>query len=215
MPNPHPTSRLRAPIALTSVGAPAREPPRARVRRAGALGYDRLVAAFPHLPEPLSVELAQGVEETFLAGETIVRDGDPADRFYIIESGQVEETPFPHEADDVHVLTIQAGDYFGEVGLLATRTRTATVRSVSEVRVISLDGAEFQALVEVSESTATQLGRLVDHWTRSELSQRTTPCASPAIRNRSRRPSGGPQPRVRGALLPTRGCQTTQTSYRD
>ena len=83
----------------------------------------------------------QGVEETFLAGETIVRDGDPADRFYIIESGQVEETPFPHEAD-VHVLTIQAGDYFGEVGLLATRTRTATMRSVSEVRVISLDGAE-------------------------------------------------------------------------
>ncbi len=94
----------------------------------------------------------------------------PADRFYVIESEQVEETPFSHEAD-VHVLTMQGADYFGEVGLLATRT--ARVRTVSEVRVISLDGAEFQALVDVSESNATQLGRLVDNWIRSELSQRT------------------------------------------
>jgi hypothetical protein len=32
------------------------------------VGYDRLAAAFPRLPEPLLVELAQGVEETFIAG---------------------------------------------------------------------------------------------------------------------------------------------------
>jgi CRP-like cAMP-binding protein len=42
---------------------------------------------------------------------------------------------------------MRAGDYFGEVGLLATRTRTATVRAVTEVRVVSLDRAQFQALV--------------------------------------------------------------------
>jgi CRP-like cAMP-binding protein len=47
----------------------------------------------------------------------------------------------------VRVLRMGAGDYFGEVGLLAARTRTATVRAVSEVRVVSLDRAQFQALV--------------------------------------------------------------------
>ena len=53
----------------------------------------------------------------------IVREGDAADRFYIIESGQVEGTRSAPDGD-VHVLTMEAGGYFGEVGLLATDTRT-------------------------------------------------------------------------------------------
>jgi CRP-like cAMP-binding protein len=161
MESPHPTSRSRPPIPLTSVGTPPRETSRARVRPAVTVGYDRLAAAFPHLPEPLLVELARGVEETFLPGETIVREGDPADRFYIIESGQVEGTQSSQQSD-VRVLTMRAGDYFGEVGLFAIRTRTATVRAVSEVRVVSLDRVQFQALVDASESTAAKLASLVD-----------------------------------------------------
>ena len=89
-----------------------------------------------------------------------MREGDPADRFYIIESGQVEGTKSAAEGD-VHVRTMGAGEYFGEVGLLATRTRTATVRAVSEVRVLSLDRARFQALVEASEPTAHDLAQVV------------------------------------------------------
>jgi len=84
MPSPHPTSRSRAPISLTFVAASARETPRARVRGARGPGYDRLAVAFGQLPEALLVELAQGLQETFSPGETIVREGDPADRFYII-----------------------------------------------------------------------------------------------------------------------------------
>jgi len=164
MPNPHSTSRSRAPVALTFVGAPARETPRARARPAGAPGYDRLAVAFPHLPEVLLVQLAHGVEETFSPGDTIVREGDPADRFYVIESGRVEGTPSPHQAD-VHGLTMQAGDYFGEVGLLANRTRTATVRALSEVRVVSLDRAQFQALVNASQSNAPELVARLQHRT--------------------------------------------------
>jgi hypothetical protein len=78
------------PVAF--VGAPPRDCSRADARPAVAVGLDRLVAAFPQLPESVLVEMARGVEETFLPGETIVRAGDAADRFYIIESGQVEGT---------------------------------------------------------------------------------------------------------------------------
>ena len=38
---------------------------------------------------------------------------------------------------EMHVKTMDAGDFFGEVGLIETGTRTATVRAVSEVRVLS------------------------------------------------------------------------------
>jgi CRP-like cAMP-binding protein len=60
----------------------------------------------------------------------------------------------------VRVLRMEAGDYSGEVGLLAMRTRTATVRAVGEVRVVSLDRTQFQALVDASEPTAAKLAPL-------------------------------------------------------
>ena len=121
----------------------------------------RLAAAFPRLPEPLLVEMAQELEEArFRRGDVIVREGDLADRFYIIESGEVEGTQAaPH--GDVHVVTLAGGDYFGEVGLLDTSTRTATVRAISEVRVLSLGREQFRALVDASEPTAHDLAQVV------------------------------------------------------
>jgi hypothetical protein len=99
-------------------------------------------------------------EARFGRGDVIVREGDLADRFYIIESGRVEGTRYSSDGD-VHVLSMGAGQYFGEVGLLATKTRTATVRSVSEARLLSLDRVQFQALVDASEPTAQDLAQVV------------------------------------------------------
>ena len=120
-----------------------------------------LAAAFPHLPRSLLGEMADDLKEArFRRGEVIVREGDRADRFYIIDAGQVEGTQSAPEGD-VHVLSMGAGEYFGEVGLLATGTRTATVRAVSEVRVLSLNRVQFQALVDSSEPTAEDLAQVV------------------------------------------------------
>jgi len=120
-----------------------------------------LAAALPHLPRSLLGELADSLDEVRIRrGDVIVREGDPADRFYVIESGQVEGTQTAQDGD-VHVRTMKAGEYFGELGLLATSARTATVRAVSEVRVLSLDRAQFQALVDASEPTEQDLAQVV------------------------------------------------------
>ncbi len=120
-----------------------------------------LAVAFPHLPQPALVEMAEGLAEArFRPGDVIVREGEPADRFYIIESGQVEAAKSAPNGG-VHLGTMGAGGYFGEVGLLATRKRMATVRAVSEVRVLSLDCARFRALLDASEPTATDLAQVV------------------------------------------------------
>ena len=158
----HPPAAPPAPGAAGQVGG---APRRRRLAPAGVRTQSRrtghLAAAFPHLPQSLLGEMAQSLEEArFRPGDVIVREGDPADRFYIIESGQVEATQSAAEGD-VHVRTMGAGEYFGEVGLLATRTRTATVRTVSEVRVLSLSRARFQALVEASAPTAHDLAQVV------------------------------------------------------
>jgi CRP-like cAMP-binding protein len=120
-----------------------------------------LAAAFPHLPRSLLGEMADDLDEArFRRGEVIVREGDAADRFYIVDSGQVEATRSSSDGD-VHVRSMGAGEYFGEVALLASRTRTATVLAVSEVRLLSLDRLRFQALVDASEPTAQEFGQVV------------------------------------------------------
>jgi CRP-like cAMP-binding protein len=178
-------------------GAPRRRPNAARRVVPRPRHTRRLTAAFPHLPQSLLVEMAKSLEEArFRPGAVIVREGDPADRFYIIESGQVEAAQSTAE-EDVHVRTMGAGEYFGEVGLLATKTRTATVRTVSEVRVLSLGRARFQALVEASEPTAHDLAQVVTD--RNEPAQpRADRIPLPAWTSRLRR------------LLKARGrCTTT------
>lgn len=121
----------------------------------------RLSTAFPHLPRPLVAELARELRtERFRPGEPIVRQGERADRFYIVESGQVEGIQSTPDGD-VHVQTMHAGESFGEIGLLATQTRTATVRAVCDVRVLSLDRARFDAVLGASEPTARHLDRVV------------------------------------------------------
>jgi hypothetical protein len=121
----------------------------------------RLGTAFPHLPQYLLADMADRLKQTrFGRGQVIVREGDEADRFYIIDAGEVEGTQSTPEGE-VHVMSMGVGDYFGEVGLLATGTRTATVRAVSEVRVLSLDRVRFKALVDSSEPTAEDLAQVV------------------------------------------------------
>ena len=120
-----------------------------------------LAAAFPHVPASLLSDLACELESVRLRpGEVIVSEGEPAACFYMIEAGHVEAMQSGAEGD-VHLRTMGRGEFFGEIGLLATERRTATVRAVSGVRVLSLDRARFREVVDQSEQTAHDLAQVV------------------------------------------------------
>ena len=90
--------------------------------------YVWLVRVFPGAPAPLLVELAGGVgSRRYRRGEVIVAEGEPADRFFVVTSGEAEAVARVAERD-VYVGTFGPGASFGEVGLLTSRPRNATVR---------------------------------------------------------------------------------------
>jgi CRP-like cAMP-binding protein len=82
------------------------------------------------------------------AGEAVVRQGDPSDRFYIIETGQFRVTQMPDFGiEPVLLRELGQDDVFGELGLLRQTPRTATVTAVGDGKVLAMDREDFLALV--------------------------------------------------------------------
>jgi CRP/FNR family transcriptional regulator, cyclic AMP receptor protein len=82
------------------------------------------------------------------AGTELTTQGEHAYELFIIEAGDVEV-----RKDGEVIGTLGAGDAFGEIGLLATGTRTASVVATSPVRLIAMFSREYKQL----ESRVPQL----------------------------------------------------------
>lgn len=77
------------------------------------------------------------------AGETIIRIGDIAKEMYLISRGQVEVVD---KAGKV-IRTLKDGDFFGEVGLLMSTPRTATIKALTQCDLFVLKKADFSRIL--------------------------------------------------------------------
>jgi ABC-type lipoprotein export system ATPase subunit len=114
--------------------------------------------------DQLALVTRQLEAQTYTPGALIVRQGEPADQFYIITKGQVEIQLHQPNGPAIPVTTMRPGQYFGEIGLLRGGARTATVRAGGEanVVVVALDRAEFSSLIADSEPTKLALDRVAE-----------------------------------------------------
>jgi CRP-like cAMP-binding protein/rhodanese-related sulfurtransferase len=82
------------------------------------------------------------------AGETIVRQGDEGDYFYVIVSGRcavTRETPLNREG--IKLAELGMGDTFGEEALVSGATRNATVTMITDGAVMRLGKDDFNSLL--------------------------------------------------------------------
>ena len=77
-------------------------------------------------------------------GETIIKEGDPGESFYLLESGEAEAYK---QGVDHPVKKYKRGDYFGELALLDDKPRAATVVSKTAVKVAQLGRDGFKRLL--------------------------------------------------------------------
>lgn len=86
---------------------------------------------------------------TVQAGETVVRQGDPGDRYYVIERGRAEVWRVDPLTDETgFIRTLGPGDGFGEEALLLGGYRTATVTMLEDGCLLALDKDDFDALMK-------------------------------------------------------------------
>ena len=124
----------------------------ARLSLFGGLSPARVEGALRRL-EPLAVH----------AGDVIVREGDPADRFYVIDSGSFDVTQAdPAGGEPRHLRTLGIDEVFGERGLLGQTPRTATVTATSDGLLFEMDGDDFLRLVGARKGVADRLMALYE-----------------------------------------------------
>uniref|UniRef100_A0A670JBP9 cAMP-dependent protein kinase type II-alpha regulatory subunit n=1 Tax=Podarcis muralis TaxID=64176 RepID=A0A670JBP9_PODMU len=92
-------------------------------------------------------------EKTFKDGERIIAQGDKADSFYIVESGEVKiliksKTVTGKDANqEVEIARCEKGQYFGELALVTNKPRAASAYAVGEVKCLVMDVQAFERLL--------------------------------------------------------------------
>jgi len=105
--------------------------------------------AFDDLPEDVLSDLAGRVRLRIVRpGEPVFRQGDRPDAFYIVRRGTVQIEDEDPETSDTRVLRVMSrGESFGEMGLLGSHRRQATVRAVDDVELFAVDKGTFDRLL--------------------------------------------------------------------
>ena len=94
--------------------------------------------------------------KVYLDGETIVRQGDVGDCMYVIQAGQVEVLQEKNDKE-VRLAVLGEGDFFGEMALFEREARSATVRALGEVRVLTVDKRTFLRMIHEDPSLAFRI----------------------------------------------------------
>jgi signal transduction histidine kinase len=116
------------------------------------------VPFFAQLDESQRACFSTGNEIRVKAGETLLRDGDPADAFYVMLEGELRVTKL---YDDQEILLGEAvpGEFFGEIEILLDIPNWVLIRAVADSRLFRLPRAGFWNLLRCSPVAAREIMR--------------------------------------------------------
>jgi CRP-like cAMP-binding protein len=101
-------------------------------------------------------ELAQiarlASEVAYPQGVALLREGSRDDGFFILLQGEVDVR---HGAKTLE--TLKRGQFFGEIGLLASVPRTATVTTGTPVEALLIAGQDFEKLLRDTPTLALKV----------------------------------------------------------
>lgn len=82
--------------------------------------------------------------ESYKKGDTVVKQNEEGDKFYIVEEGTLVATKEVNGQAPQEVMQYASGDYFGELALLKNQPRAASVKvSSEEAKLLWLDRKSF------------------------------------------------------------------------
>jgi CRP/FNR family transcriptional regulator, cyclic AMP receptor protein len=121
--------------------------------------YLATVPLFSALSPAELTEVAQATDEVdATAGQTLVDEGRVGREFFLILSGESVV-----ERDGQEVARLGPGQWFGELSLLDHQPRSASVRAVTDMKLLVLGEAVFAGVLENVPTLAAKLLRNLAH----------------------------------------------------
>lgn len=93
-------------------------------------------------------------------GETIIKQGEKGNCMYVILEGKVEIVR-EKDGKEMRLATAGEGDFIGEMAIFESEVRSATVRSLGDVRAITVDKENFIRRVNQDPSIAFRLVKIL------------------------------------------------------
>jgi CRP-like cAMP-binding protein len=116
------------------------------------------IPLFQSLPRDARRVIAQHADEIDVdEGADLVRQGEFAYEFFVIESGGAEVT-----RDGRHVADLGPGDFLGEMGIVAKAVRNATVTTTSASKVIVMTEQAFRSMSAANPDVAGRIEAAVE-----------------------------------------------------
>ena len=113
----------------------------------------RKVPLFSHLSRKQLAQVAKVADEIDLNdGKEMTREGATGREFFVILEGSADVRRRGRKIN-----SLKPGDFFGEIALVTSVPRTATVAATSPVRALVVTDREFRHLLEESPDIKTRV----------------------------------------------------------
>jgi CRP/FNR family transcriptional regulator len=93
------------------------------------------------------------IGKVYYTGDIIISEGEPGDCMYVIQEGSVEVIQNLNNRT-IHLAYLKDGDFFGEIGMFVDGVRSATVRAMGKVRILTIDKKNFLRRIHEDPSFA-------------------------------------------------------------
>lgn len=94
-------------------------------------------------------------------GSDVFKRGTPGEALYVVLSGKVKIYD-EVDGNEVEIATIEAGDYFGEMSLLADTMHTKNVKAVEDSELLVLLKEPFAELMESNGELAEHIHKTLE-----------------------------------------------------
>src|SRR5262249_36697191 len=110
------------------------------------------------VPPPLLEQLASRSRTcTFAPGEIVLRQGDPGEDLFIVQSGAASVVVGRPGGSIAEVARLGPGEFFGEMSLMTGERLSATVQAVDECEMVEVDKDAFHEVLAAAPGLAEQI----------------------------------------------------------
>jgi CRP-like cAMP-binding protein len=99
---------------------------------------------------------------TFKEGDYIIREGEPSNGAYLVQEGRAEV--FTENGDDkkkIHIAYVNKEEVIGEMGLIDSSPRSASVQALEKTVCVFVDKATFENKITTADPFIRALIRIL------------------------------------------------------